>query len=61
MKSVGGGAYIFSELFRSTPIFDSSGPKPYLMAVSRGECNFIQSSGARRKGKSSTGDGTDIK
>ena len=39
----------------------SSGAKPYLMAVFRGECNFIQSSGTRRKGKSSTGAGTKIK
>ena len=31
------------------------------MEVFRGECKFSQSSGVRRKGKSSNGGGTDIK
>ena len=42
----------------------SSGVSPYFMEVFRGECNFRQSSGIRRKSKSSTGvggGGADIK
>ena len=68
MEFFEGEAVIFTKFFRGKPIFfrgpkdaNSSRVTPYFMAVFRGECNFSQSSGVRRKGKSSTREGTDIK
>ena len=53
MEFFGGEALILTKFFRVDPY--SSGVNPNFMEVFRGECNFSQSSGIRRKGKSSTG------
>ena len=60
MEFFGGEALIFTKFFKCKDIFFSGMTeffrgKPYFMEVFRGECNFRQSSGVRRKGKSSTG------
>ena len=59
MEFFGGEALIFTKFFRCKPIFFTD-----MTQFFRGECNFSQSSGERRKVKSSTGGGgvgTDIK
>ena len=50
MEFFGSEALIFTKFFRGKPIFFTD-----MTQFSRGECNFSQSSGERRKGKSSTG------
>ena len=60
MEFFWGEAFIFTKCFRCKPIFFRGMTqffrgKPYFTEVFRGECNFRQSSGVRRKGKSSTG------
>ena len=55
MEFFEGEVLIFTKFFRVNQY--SSGVNPYFMEVFRGECNFSQSSGVRRKGKSSTGGG----
>ena len=69
MEFFGGEALIFMKSSMCKPIFFRGMTqffrgKPYFMEMFRGECNFSQSSGVRRKGKSSTGvggEGTDMK
>ena len=54
MEFFGGEALIFTKFFRGTCILQ--GVNLFFMEVFKGECNFSQSSGVRRKGKSSTED-----
>ena len=53
MEFFGGEALIFTKFFRVHPY--SSGVNRNVLEVFRGECNFSQSSGIRRKSKSSAG------
>ena len=55
MEFFSGEALIFTKFFRVDPY--SSEVNPNFMEVFRGECNFSQSSGIRRKSKSSRGGG----
>ena len=53
MEFFGGEALIFTKFFRVDSY--SSGVNRNVLKVFRGECNFSQSSGIRRKSKSSAG------
>ena len=56
MEFFGGEALIFTKFFRGKPIFFTD-----MTQFFRGECNFSQSSGERKKVKSSTGGGGEVR